>query len=54
VNRFDADIRVGMSGLGLRAELVENSHWWFRPRRPVSRPVPSFLSVTSVEAVVLV
>ncbi len=32
VNRFDADVGVGVRGLGLRAELVENSHWCFRPR----------------------
>ena len=44
VDRFDADVGIGVRGLGLRAELVENSHGSFRPRRPVG-PAGAFLVV---------
>src|SRR6185436_21068928 len=45
VDRFDADVGIGVRGLGLRAELVKNSHWSFRPRRPewAGRCLPSCL-----------
>jgi hypothetical protein len=27
VNGFDANVGVGVGGLGLRTQLIENSHW---------------------------
>ena len=47
VNRFDADVGIGVGGLGLRAELVENSHGVSDPGGPCGRPTPSFLECTS-------
>ena len=45
VNRFDADVGIGMGGLGLRAELIENSHWVFQTPAAPHGPAGAFLSV---------
>ena len=42
VDRLDANVGIGVRGLGLGAELIENTHGCFRPRRRIlRRPVPS-------------